>query len=123
MNYICIEEEKIIGVFNYQPAVPDSVIVVAITDEEAANIEKGTHFFDADKTVKSKSQEEITKISEEKQKEIIKAEKQEFLNSTDWKVLRHIRQLALEIPTSLTAEQYLELENQRQNAANSIINP
>ena len=123
MNYICIEEEKIIGVFNYQPAVPDSVIVVTITDEEAANIEKGTHFFDVDKTVKPKSQEEITKISEEKQQEIIKAEKQEFLNSTDWKVLRHIRQKALGIATSLTEEQYLELENQRQNAASSIINP
>jgi hypothetical protein len=123
MNYICIENKEIIGVFNYQPAVPESVTVVEITDEEAASIKNGTHFFDVDNTVKSKPLEEINAAIEEKQQEISNSENRLFLSSTDWKVLRHIRQLALEIPTSLTAEQYLELENQRQNAANSIINP
>lgn len=44
-----------------------------------------------------------------------------FLNSTDYKVLRHIRQQALGIATSLTAEEYLELEHERQAAAESII--
>jgi hypothetical protein len=123
MNYICIEDEKIIGIFNYQPAVPKSVIVVEITDEEALGIKNGTHFFDLDNTVKSKPLEEINAAIEEKQQEISNSENRLFLSSTDWKVLRHIRQLALGISTSLTAEQYLELENQRQDAAGSIINP
>ena len=123
MNYICIENEQIIGVFNYQPAVPESVKVVEITDDEATGIKNGTHFLDLDNIVKPKPQVEINAAIEEKQKEISNSEYRLFLSSTDWKVLRHIRQLALEIPTSLTAEQYLELENQRQNAANSIINP
>jgi predicted nucleotidyltransferase len=45
----------------------------------------------------------------------------EFLNSTDWQILRHIRQKALAITTTLTDTQYLELEQQRQAAAARIV--
>jgi hypothetical protein len=44
-----------------------------------------------------------------------------FLASTDWKVLRHIRQKALGETTSLTEEEYLALELQRSQVAASII--
>lgn len=45
----------------------------------------------------------------------------QFLNSTDWKVLRHIRELALNQPTSLSHEQYIELEQARAEAAAKIV--
>lgn len=44
-----------------------------------------------------------------------------FLNSSDWKVLRHIRQKALEIPTSLSDEEYLALEEARQEASAKVL--
>lgn len=43
-----------------------------------------------------------------------------FLNETDWLVLRHVGQLALDIPTSLTPEEYLELEEERQEAREKV---
>jgi len=39
---------------------------------------------------------------------------QEFLNATDWKVIRHLGQKALNIATSMTEEEYLALEAERQ---------
>ena len=44
-----------------------------------------------------------------------------FLNETDWKVLRHIRQKALGEPLSLTEEQYLDLEAERSLAASKVL--
>jgi hypothetical protein len=123
MNYVCIEDKKIIGIFNYQPAVPESVTVVEITDEQAEQIKAGTHYLDTDNVVKSRPQEDLDSEAESKRIELENAEKREFLNSTDWKILRHLRQKALGIETSLTEEEYADLENQRQEAANSIINP
>ena len=71
----------------------------------------------------------VDKDSDNKQKrlesrinsEIKKFFKPEFLNSTDWKILRHIRQKALNITTSLSDVEYLQLEQQRQAAAARII--
>lgn len=44
-----------------------------------------------------------------------------FLSSTDWKVLRHIREKALGQPTTLSDAEYLALEQERQQAADSIV--
>lgn len=44
-----------------------------------------------------------------------------FLNSTDWKVIRHRDQLALGVETSLTTEEFQELLRQRQNAREQIM--
>jgi hypothetical protein len=123
MNYVCIEDSKIIGIFNYQPGVPETVTVVEITDEEAALIKNGTHYLDTDNIVKSRPQEDLDAEADIKRIDLENAEKREFLNSTDWQILRHIRQKALGIPTTLTEDQYLSLENERQEMANSIINP
>jgi hypothetical protein len=123
MNYVCIEDSKIIGIFNYRPGVPDSVTVVEITDEEAKQINEKTHFLDLDNVVKPRPQEDLDKESTAKQLELDNAEKRAFLSSTDWKVMRHIRQLALGIPTTLTEEEYVALEHERQETADRIINP
>lgn len=41
-----------------------------------------------------------------------------LLTETDWLVLRHLRQKALEITTSLTEEQYIQLEEYRNDLGN-----
>jgi hypothetical protein len=118
MHYVCIEDNVIISILNYEPSVPESVTVVTITDEDQAQIENQTHFFDVEtQTVKPVAAE----ILAQKEQDKLNAVEREFLNSTDWKILRHLRQKALDLTTSLTQEQYLELEQQRQAAAARIV--
>jgi hypothetical protein len=44
-----------------------------------------------------------------------------FLRDTDWKVLRHLRELTLGTTTTLTEEEFIALELERQNMAKSIL--
>lgn len=44
-----------------------------------------------------------------------------FLNETDYKVIRHLGQKALGINTSMTEQEYLELEQQRQEARDKVL--
>lgn len=124
MYYVLIENNECIGIFNYEPNVPDTVVLVQITDQEYFDIvENNTHYFDiSTRSVKSYNQEHLSQINQDKQIEIVNAENREFLNSTDWKVLRHIRQKALGVATSMTEVEYLALEQQRSDAAARIIN-
>jgi hypothetical protein len=118
--FVCIENNEVTSILPYEPNVPPGVDIVEITESEHQQIKDQTHYFDLDtRSVISLSTEELDKKQQEKNN----VAPREFLNSTDWKVMRHLRQLTLGLPTSLTEEQYLELENQRQEAANSIINP
>ena len=115
--YVCVENDKVIDVCNYQPNVPSSVSVVEITDQQYNQINNGERCFDPVKREVSFLPKELEdKVNSLKRKE----ESIKFLQSTDWKVLRHIRQKALGVPTSLTEEQYLELEQQRADAAGSL---
>ena len=117
--FLCIENGEVISVLPYKPNVPSSVEVVEITDKEDAQIRENTHYFDVvSKTVKPVPTAELEKQQAEKDN----IQFTHFLSSTDWKVLRHIRQKALGIPTSLTEEEYLALEADRQNAASNIKN-
>lgn len=59
------------------------------------------------------------KILTPEQKDI-NLENLQYLESTDWKILRHQDQLALGITTSLTDEQYTELLTQRQTARDAV---
>lgn len=118
MHYVCIENNKIVSILNYAPGVPSTVRIVEITDDQANNILNQTHYFDMlSDTVKEVAKETLDK----KEIEIKNGIEREYLNSTDWMILRHIRQTALGITTSLTNEQYLELEQQRDAAAARII--
>jgi len=118
MHYVCIEDSKIISILSYQPNVPSSVTVVEISDAQANQITAQTHYFDIiDSTVKAVD----SAITMQKAKDLSNAQEREFLNSTDWKVLRHLRQKALNITTSLSDAEYLQLEQQRQAAAARII--
>lgn len=117
MHYVCIENNLVVSVLNYQPNVPNTVSVTEITDSQAAQIAAQTHYFD----VVSQSVPAVAaSIAAAQAQYLANGLEREFLNSTDWQVLRHIRQLALSVPTSLSAEQYLQLEQQRHAASARI---
>jgi hypothetical protein len=63
----------------------------------------------------------IVDITAQKAQEAINAENKKFLADTDYKVLRHIRQKALNIQTTLTEQEYLALEQERHDAASAIV--
>lgn len=58
---------------------------------------------------------------EEQNQLYINAESRQFLVQTDWKVIRHQDQLALNINTSLTNKEYLQLLQQRQEARERVV--
>jgi len=64
--------------------------------------------------------EAMAEIDAASQVQVDKAAAKQFLVDTDWKVMRHIRQLALGETLSLTQEDYLALEELRSAAAASI---
>ena len=118
MYYVCIENNNVISVLNYRPNVPSSVTITEITDVQYSQIEATTHKFDiATQTVITNSDYNLS-VKEQQQKNAVE---REFLNSTDWKILRHIRQKALNIATSLSDAEYIELEQQREAAAARIV--
>lgn len=118
MYFVCIENNKIVSILNYAPNVPSSVQVVEITDEQASGISNQTHYFDlVSKSVKPVAKEVLDK----KEIETKNGTEREYLNSTDWMVLRHMRQKYLGLPTSLTEDQYRTLEQNRQAAASRIV--
>jgi hypothetical protein len=91
--------------------------VVEITDSQAAQIAAQTHYFD----VPSRTVAAIAVgVAAQRATDVANGQEREFLNSTDWKILRHIRQKALNIATSLSDAEYIQLEQQREAAAARI---
>jgi len=123
MFYIIVENQQISSVLNYEPNVPDDATVTEITDQQYSEIiVDKTHYFDIPTlTVVAYLQSHVDEEIAKKAQEIINAEKREFLNSTDWKIFRHIREKALAQSTSLTDSEYLALEQDRADAAAAII--
>ena len=117
MYYICIENNLVTSIMPYEPTVPDTIRIVTISDEQYTQIMAQTHRFDVGtNVVVTVGSVEIAQKEQDK----LNGVEREFLNSTDWKVLRHLRQKALNIPTSLSDVEYLQLEQQRQAAAARI---
>jgi hypothetical protein len=124
MYYVYIEDSKIVSILNYIADVPKSVKMFGISDLEYEQITGNprTHYFDLKETfVKPIPAEEKEKIEIAYENEENNRVKLNFLNDTDWKVLRHIREKALEEQTTLTEEEYLSLERQRAEAAAGIV--
>jgi len=118
MHYVCIENNTVISILNYAPAVPETVTVSEISDADHDAIIAQTHYFDViTNTVKPAE----TATLEKKEAQQRNAADLEFLRSTDWQILRHLRQQTLGMPTSLSTPAYLELEQQRQLAASRIV--
>jgi hypothetical protein len=117
MYYVCLENLKIVSILSYEPEVPASVSVIAITENEYECIKNQTHYFDISTKKVLSVPIEITSQKEIDQKNSLE---KEFLNSTDWMILRHLRQKYLEIQTSLSEEEYRDLEIKRHLAASRI---
>lgn len=118
MHYVCVENNQVTSILNYKPNAPESVTVVEISDEQYQLLVNGDHFFDTDIMGISPLSDQIiqgNKLIDEN------SEKREYLKSTDWMVLRHVREKALGLETSLTEDKYLQLEKKRQDTADSIV--
>ena len=115
---MCIENNNVISVVNYRPNVPSSVTIAEITDVQHGQIEATTHKFDVGTKAVIANPDYSQSVKEQQQKNAVE---REFLNRTDWKVLRHIRQKALNIATSLSDAEYIQLEQQREAAAARVI--
>lgn len=117
MYYICVENDRVISVLDYEPNVPSTVSVTVLSNEDFAKLDNQTHYFDIEtKQVVAYGQD---KLDQDRRVEQNK-ENQRYLDNTDWMVLRHIRQKALGIPTSLSESEYLDLELERNRRAASI---
>lgn len=123
MYYVCIENEAISSVMPYEPNVPETFTVVEITDEEYRGaFKEKTHYFDmVTMSVLAFAQSHLDTEESKKTQERTNAENRFILESTDWQILRHIRQKALGQTTTLTDEEYLTLEQSRSDAAAAIV--
>jgi hypothetical protein len=114
MYYVCIEDNQVTSIVDYEPNVPDTVSIETITNAKFKSIADGKSYYDAIKREVVKVATSIIK-SEEKSKKAL-----EFLNDTDWKVLRHIRETGLGIEPSLSAAEYIKLEKERQKQSKLV---
>ncbi len=111
MHYICIENNEVVSVLSYRPSVPSTVSVEEISNEDFKKLESSTHYYDVTTKTLKENTTEMTNST------VKAAQNREFLNSTDWQVLRHIREQALGKPTTLSQAEYMELERKRDLAA------
>lgn len=107
MYYVCIENNQVSGIQSYKPNVPANIEVVEISDDDANLIEMDHGYFDVSK--KKVLRHKSTLIKQREKSDNAKR----FLNSTDWKVLRHIRETNLGKKTTLSDAEYLRLEKER----------
>lgn len=96
-----------------------------VTDDDSLNVYNGSIIRWDFANIPCPSMEELKALQPQVesglQQEQTNAESLAFLASTDFKVLRHIRQKALGQELSLSEEEYLALEQQRSDAAARII--
>lgn len=110
-----------VSVINYEPNVPSDIKIIEISETEKFGMDQGIYYFDkTNQTVIKKALTEIQSEGLTKKTQQENAQHQDFLNSTDWKVLRHIREIALNQSTTLSQEEYIDLEKERSEAAKSI---
>lgn len=97
--------------FEVSPAViaeDGTEIAPAVIEEREVTIPGDFEFF-------------IEDLTAQLEQEARNAAALKFLNETDYKILRHLRQQNLGIATTLTAEEFMQLERERQMAADSIV--
>ena len=93
------------------------VVTEAVYDEETSEILEEAVY----ETIPAEYTIEIEDVTAQVDQERINAEAQAFLDESDYRVLRHYGQVSLGIELSLTEEEYLILENQRQEARKRIV--
>ena len=123
MNYLLIENDKCVGVCDYETNVGnDNIQVITYSgnipqerliyvDGKVADMNNYT-FINGKYVKKTKAIENLLNTNDEAK---------HYLNDTDWLVIRHRDQLALGQTTSLTNEQYLDLLTKRQAARERVV--
>ena len=123
MNYLLIENDKCVGVREYDAHVGnDNIQVITYSgnipqerliyvDGKVADMNNYT-FINGKYVKKTKAIENLLNTNDEAK---------HYLNDTDWLVIRHRDQLALGQTTSLTNEQYLDLLTKRQAARERVV--
>ena len=123
MNYLLIENDKCVGVCDYEPNVGnDNIQVITYSgnipqerliyvDGKVADMNNYT-FINGKYVKKTKVIENLLNTNDEAK---------HYLNDTDWLVIRHRDQLALGQTTSLTNEQYLDILTKRQAARERVV--
>jgi len=97
------------------------LIQVECTQQDQTNYFAGTHYFDETlKKVVSKPKSVLDEIKQKQDTDRKNKTLLRFLADTDWKILRHIREKALNLPTSLSESEYIALEKSRHDAAAAI---
>ena len=114
MYYICIENDEITSIVDHEPNVPESATIEKITTAKYKIIAEGKGYYDLNKKDVVKYHSKLIKDAEKSKK--AKA----FLSSTDWKVLRHIRETQLGIQTTLSTKEYVALEKERHKQAKLV---
>lgn len=107
------------GVYGQPEVIQQVEVSPEVLDEQGNVIQEavyGQNIIPADFTIEYVDIDSIPKSQDE-----LNVEALQFLAETDWKILRHLRQQSLGIATSLTSQEFLELEQERQMAAESII--
>jgi len=123
MNYLLIENEKLVGVCDYEPNVGEDDIQVITY---SGNIPRERILYINGKIEDSDNYVFLNGKYVRKTKAITNLintneEAKNYLNDTDWLVIRHRDQLALGQTTSLTNEQYLDLLAKRQAARERVV--
>lgn len=114
--YIVYDKEtlELESLAEYEPGVPESKQVVEVSEREYRLLAGGEGVFNSNTL-------EVEEVDKESEDDILEqAGFREFLSSTDWKVLRHIREKALGIETTLTDKEYIDLETERHNVSKKI---
>ncbi len=117
MYYVCIENNQVISVLNYQPVTPETITIKEISDQEYEQVITGDYYFDTTTYTVLPCGSDVIDARAQQQQNLVY---QNQLQKTDWQVLRHIRQKALGVPTSLSESEYLDLESERNRIAAQI---
>jgi hypothetical protein len=118
MFYVYIEDDNtIVSILDYIGTIPSNTKMFEITDEEYKSITDLKSYFNIKE---KKVVPNTTKMNDDINIKENNLTNKRFLNTSDWKILRHSREKTLGITTSLTNAEYLELEQQRYTAANAI---
>lgn len=115
MPFVYIENDEVVSVLNYKADIPSSIKEIEITPSEYEGLFDETFIFDVATKKVIQNPSSSNKVISQKD-----AELRDFLRRSDWKILRHIREKNLGLETTLTNQEYIDLEWQRHAAAQKI---
>ncbi|MBQ9246474.1 hypothetical protein IJ182_09435 [bacterium] len=122
MNYILIENDELVSVCDYIPNIGNDNITVI---PYSGNIPQERILYINGRIEDSKNYiyvngKYIRKTNNIENTVNTNSEARKYLNNTDWLVIRHRDQIELNIETSLTQEEYIDLLEKRQQARERV---